>query len=216
MTKSEIRTRILRALNDDPDVPVFWTKDEIDDYIADGMEILAEESGNLKRTYHIPRRAGAMIYHLDGVGENIMVPFRIWLPDLSRRLEAWSITDLDGRHEAWMTVTGDPWVWWPIDHQQFGIWPVPATGGGWLEISCYVWPQPMQNDSDRPEFLQPDHEALTMWGEVEGRLKQHHAGEAMDLLAQFAARWGSANTRTSVDRVQAAFNVRESAGGVDT
>lgn len=209
MTRGEIRTQILRALNDDPTVPVFWDLAEIDDYIQDGMELLAEESEALKRTFHIPRRPGTMIYHLAGVGEHIMVPYRIWLPDLSRRLQPWSITDLDARQETWMLTTGDPYAWWPIDWQQFGIWPVPASPGGWLEINCYVWPMPLENDSDRPEFMPATHEALVMYGEQEGQVKQHNIVQAADRARAWTRRWGRAGIRASVEQMLSAFHVRE-------
>lgn len=116
--------------------------------------------------------------------------------------------------KPWMTVTGDPWVWWPIDWQQFGIWPIPASAGGWLEVDCYVWPAPLLNDSDRPEFMPADHEALVQFALVEGYLKQHMPLQATDIEQQWARQWGRAGTRSSVEQMQAAFHVREKARGI--
>ncbi len=216
MTRLEIRRRILHALNDSAEQPVFWSLSEVDDYIQDAQEVLAEESEGLTRTFTVPRRAGHMIYHLAGIGENIMVPYRIWLPDLSCRLEAWSITDLDARQETWMQTTGNPYIWFPIDWQAFGIWPVPASPGGWLEVSCYVWPEPLTTDNSRPEFLPADHEALVMFGEEEGYLKQHMGLQAVDSSRQFARRFGKAGTRSSVEQMASAFHVRERSSGGNT
>ena len=173
--------------------------------------MLAEESEALKRTFRVPRRAGVFIYHLEGIGEQIMVPYRIWLPDHKRRLDAWSITDLDGRQETWLNTTGSPWVWWPIDWQSFGVWPRPASAGGWMEVDCYVWPQPLHDDGDMPEFYQADHEALVFFGEMEGYLKQHDVARAADLARGWANRWGTARTRASVEQMQSAFHIRERA-----
>lgn len=211
MTKKEIRQRILRALNDDADNPVYWSRGEIDDVIQDGMEMLAEESEALKRTFVVMRRAGVQVYHLAGIGQDIMVPYRIWLPDHKRRLQSWSITDLDARQETWLQTTGSPWVWWPIDWQQFGVWPTPASPGGWMEVDCYVWPTPLLRDADRPEFQPADHESLVFFGEMEGYLKQHDVARAVDLARGWSARWGKAGTRASVKQMQSAFHVRERA-----
>lgn len=211
MTKQEIRQRILRALNDDPVDPIYWTTQEIDEYVQDGMEMLAEESEALKRTYIVPRRPGVQIYHLAGIGEQIMVPYRIWLPDHKRRLEAWSITDIDGRQETWMNTTGSPWIWWPIDWQHFGIWPRPATGGNVMHVDCYVWPLPLLNESSQPEFYPADHEALVFFGEMEGYLKQHDVARAADLARGWVGRWASSGTRASVEQMQSAFHIRERA-----
>lgn len=216
MTREEIRRRIFNALNDAPEDPVYWSKGEVDDYIADAMEMLAEESEGLKRTFTIPRREGRMIYHLAGCGNNIIAPFRIWLPDLKRRLDAWSITDLDGRHEEWMTVNGDPWVWWPVDHQQFGIWPVPSTGGGWMEISCYVWPDELLGDGNRPEYMPEDHEALVQFGIAEGYLKQHMPIQAFDTEKEWMRQWGKAGSRSSTEQMASAFRQRGTRNGADS
>lgn len=212
MTRAEIRTRILRALNDDPTTPVFWTLDEVNALIQEGMEFLAETTQALKRTFYVPLRAGVAVYHLAGCGDDIVSPYRIWLPELKRRLDAWSLTDLDARQETWMLTTGDPWIWYPIDWQQFGVWPVPATGGGILELNTVVWPAALQDDRETPEFVPADHEALVLFGEMEGYLKQYDVGRAADLAQQFAQRWGQAQDRKSVKQLLGAFHVRERHG----
>ena len=42
MTRLEIRRRILHGLNESAEQPVFWSLSEIDGYIQDGQEVLAE------------------------------------------------------------------------------------------------------------------------------------------------------------------------------
>lgn len=210
MNRAEIRRQILRALNDDPDNPVFWSKSEVNLTIQEGMEILAEEVPSLKRTFHVGREAGKFIYHLEGMGQNIITPYRFWLPDLKRRLEAWSMTDLDREHEQWMLVNGSPWVWVPVDWRQVIIWPVPASAGGTMEIDCFVWPDELLDDLDEPEYHMSDHYALVAYGEMEGYLKQWDVRRAVDLLVQFSRDWRDANARAGIKQMQAAFMVRES------
>lgn len=213
MTRDEMRRRILQALNESTTAPVFWTLTEVDTIIDEAQEVLAEEALSLKRTFVVPRLPGVMIYFLAGLGEQIMTPTRIWLPDLHRRLGAVSLTDLDVRHEQWMTVTGDPWVWWPIDWRHFGIWPVPATGGGVMEVNCYVWPEPLVTDQSRPEFPPADHEALAMYGEMEGHIKQGDVVRALDLGKVWGQRWSDGRFRAGIEQILASFVIRERARG---
>lgn len=215
MNRQEIRTQILRSLNDDPNDPVFWSKDEINDNIQEAMEIIAEEATSLKRTYYTVRRAGTFIYEIEGIGDNIQTPYRIWLPDLKRRLESWSLTDLDREHSLWMDVTGDPWVWVPIDWRQFIVWPIPATQGGTMEVNCFVWPDELMLDTDEPEFHWSDHEAIVRFGEMDGYLKQWDVRRATDLLVQFTRGWRDARAISGVKQMQSHFNVRENTRGND-
>lgn len=210
MTRADLTTRLRNALND-PD-GVYWSASELHATLLDAMEVLAEEAPSLKRSFQIPRRPGDMVYTLPGVGSNLMAPYRVWLPDQARRLEAVTLTDLDARHERWMEVTGDPYVWVPIDWRQLLIWPVPTTGGGWLQIDAFVWPDALQDDGDEPEFPPADHEALVLYGEVEGYLKQGDPVRALDLWQQFVTRWGHARSRASVEHMVSRFYVRSDRG----
>jgi hypothetical protein len=201
VTRDELTRRILTALNDDPADPVFWSSTEVHDLIAEAMEVVCEETPSLKRTFLVPRRPGWLLYTLPGVGERIMAPYRLWLPDRQQRLEAVSLTDLDGRHEEWMTVTGEPRWWAPVSWDQFVIWPIPAAGGNWIQVDCYVWPDPLQDGEDEPEFHEADHEGLVLYAEHEGHLKQWDVARGSDLFQQFVQRWGDARYRAQVGQV---------------
>jgi hypothetical protein len=202
MTRKQIRERILTALNDSATAPVFFREADVHQSITDGQEVLSEEAPLIKVTYTLPRRAGALLYSLPGVGDRIQAPYRLWLPDLQRRLEPVELTDLDARHETWMTVPGDPYVWAPVDWRTFLIWPVPAAGGGWLQVDCYAWPEPMTDDADEPRDLAlSDHEALVFYGEMMGHLLQWNPAQAADLWAGFVQHWGSAATSADLKRL---------------
>ena len=211
MTRGEIRTQILRALTDDPEQPVYWSTDEVNQDIQEAMEVLAEEAPSLKRTFHVARRPGAFLYELEGIGTNILTPYRLWLPDLKRRLEAWNLTDLDRAQDRWMRTTGDPWVWCPVDWRQLIIWPIPAAPGGTIEINCFVWPDELIDDEDEPEFHWSDHHNLVTYGEMEGYLKQWDVRRALDLLVTFSGQWRDARARAGVKQMQAQFAVHETA-----
>lgn len=211
MNRAELRTQTFRALNEDPDDPVFWDREEIHQSLFEAMEVLAEEAPSLKRTYYVARRAGTYIYHLEGMGHNIQTPYRIWLPDMKRNLEAWSMTDLDRQHEAWVRVSGTPWVWAPLDWRQFVIWPIPAAAGGTMEVNCYVWPDELFDDHDEPEFHQTDHHSLVYYGEMEGYLKQWDVPRALDMLRKFSQGWRDAQARAGIRQMQGQFGVRQAA-----
>lgn len=177
--------------------------------ILEGLETLAEEAPLLKRTYTLPRRQGAMLYSLPGVGDRIQAPYRLWLPDLQRRLQVVELSDLDARHETWMTVTGDPSCWFPVDWRTFGVWPVPAAGGGWLQVDALCWPEDCSDDGDEPRDLAlSDHEALVFYGEMDGYLRQWDVLRATDLWAGFLRRFGAVRSRADVERMRARLHVR--------
>jgi hypothetical protein len=209
MTRSEMRTRVQLALNDDAEAPVFRDDTTLNQALFEAYEVLCEEAPLLKRTYTLPRREGAMLYALPGVGANIQAPYRLWLPDLQRRLSVVELRDLDARHETWMEVTGDPWHWTPIDWRTFLVWPVPTRGAGWLQVDCICWPDDVLDDADEPRDLALSaHEALVLYGEVEGYLRQGDVLRATDLWQGFIKRWGSVRSGADVERLVARLHVR--------
>jgi hypothetical protein len=209
MTREEIRTRITRALNDDADAPVFRDDATANQIIFEAYECLTEEAPLLKRTYTLPRRQGAMLYSLPAVGDHIQAVTRVWLPDLQRRLQVVELSDLDARHEQFMTVSGDPWTWTAIDHRSFLVWPVPAAGGGWLQVDALCWPEDFSDDGDEPRDLAlSDHEALVVYGEMDGALRQHDVARAAERWATFLRRWGSVRASADVERMRARLHVR--------
>ena len=211
MTLLELRTRTLRALNDSPTAPVFWSPTEINGYLAEALEVVAEEAPAFKRTFTVPRREGTMIYQLPGVGTDILAPFRVWLPDLKRRLDPWTFADLDGRHERWMTVTSTgPWGWFPVSWDQFGIWPPPTTGEGWMQVDAYVWPDALLDDGDSPELHPSSHESLCDYAEGLALLKSWDAQGCVECLQGFLKEYGHVRSMEGVSQLQEKFWSRSS------
>jgi len=209
MTRSELRTRIKLALADDAEAPLFRDDATLNQTLLEAFEVLCEEAPLRKRTYTLPRRQGAMLYSLPGIGANIQAPYRIWLPDLQRRLQVLELTDLDAHMERWMTTQGDPWHWFPVSWHTFGVWPVPAAGGGFLQVDCVCWPDDFQDDADEPRDLAlSDHEALVTYGEMEGYLRSWDVLRATDLWQVFVRRWGSVRSGADVERMVSRFSVR--------
>lgn len=188
MTRGEIRNRILEGLNDSSTSPAFWSLSEIDGVIEEGKEILAEELAVIKRSALVPLREGTAYYYTQSIASDIMIPYRIYLTHLDRRLEPVTIDQLDRRHETWATVDGDPWHWFPVSWDIFGIWPVPASAGGVMRIDYLAWPDISLDDDDEIEFPESTQDALVIYGVYDGLLKQWDIQRALQMFGLFIQR----------------------------
>lgn len=201
MTRSELRARILDGLNDA--AGIFVTPAQADAMIGDALDVMAEESGAVKRTVHLALQSGTMLYSLSAVAADAMSPYRLWLVGEERRLTAVSMRDLDHRHETWPTVTRQPEYWFPVSWDLFGLWPHPSTGGGLLRIDYLAWPRALMDDGDEPEFQLGDHDAIVDYGIYEGLAKRWDVARMLEVWSRFGARVGFSRARTGAGRVQA-------------
>jgi hypothetical protein len=201
--RSEIRTRILEALNESASSPVFFSTAQIDAVIDEAQEVLSEEAQAVKRTAYQALRDGTTYYYTRGIASDIMAPYRIWLTHLDRRLVAVSLRELDVRHEHWIDVNGDPEVWFPVSWDLFGIWPSPATGGGVMRIDYLAWPRSLQDDDDEPEIRRADHDALVLYGVYDGLMKGWSWQRATEIFNLFMDRWADARARAGIKEAQA-------------
>jgi len=214
MNRGQIRDRILGALNESTTAPVFWTTAQLDDVIDEASEVLAEEAKAIRRTAFVARQAGVIYYSTRGLAPDVMAVTRIWLSDLSKRLTAVSIAELDAQNVTWPTATGDPEYWFPVSWDLFGIYPHPATGGGVLRVDYLAWPRTLVDDEDEPEFREADHDALVMYGVYDGLMKQWNAGRALELFNRFISQWETGRARNGVREQQARVYQRATAPGV--
>lgn len=202
MTRGDLRSRILETLNESASTPVFWSESEINDLIDEGAEVICEESQAIKRTVFVPLRPGTAYYSLSALGPNIMAPYRIWHHAQDRRLDAKGMSQLDLEHETWSTVTGDPWYWFPVSWDLFGIWPASSQGGGVLRVDCLAWPAALQDDDEEPEFLAADHDALVLYAVAEGSAKRWDVPTAISAWSLFMKAAGASTQRSGVGRAQ--------------
>ena len=203
MTRSELRQRILEALNESATNPVFFSTGQIDSIIDEGAEILSEEANAVKRTAFVSLMEGTTYFYIRGIAQDMMAPYRLWLTHLDRRLTAVSLYDLDARNENWIETTGDPEYWFSVSWDLFGIWPSPATGGDLLRIDYLAWPQTLLDDGDEPEFQLGDHDAVVDYGVYDGLAKRWDVARMLEVWSRFGARVGFSRARTGAGRVQA-------------
>lgn len=185
MTRGELRTRILEALNVSTTSPVFWTTAEVNEIINEAQEAFAEEAQAVHRTVLTTLRTGASYYTARSVAADMMAPYRLWVQDTNRRLVCVSLDQLDRYHERWLEVTGTPEVWVPMSWDWFAVYPAVATGGGVLRVDYIAWPRDLEDDEDRCEFIETDQEALMFYGVYQGLLKRWDLASAMDAYARF-------------------------------
>ena len=214
MTRGDLRARVLRGLNESATAPVFWSADEMNAVLDEALEVLAEESGGVKRTAFLALKARVTYYSIAAIAPDLMSPYRIWHHDQSRRLDATTLTNLDARHETWATVTGDPVVWCPLSWDTFGVWPTPASDGGVLRVDYLAWPRSLMDDEDEPEFPEADHDAVTLYGVYDGLCKRWDAKAAIATWGMFMQPWGASRARTGAGRVQSRIHQRAEQDGL--
>lgn len=213
MTRAEIRARILDLVNE-PQTPVFYAEAELHAIIDEAAEVVCEESGAVKRTSYVALDAGRTYYSIHSLGREVMAPWRLWMPGAGsaqyRRLHACSMSELDAVNATWPETTGDPWYWFPVSWDLFGLYPRMAAGGGQLRVDYLAWPEPSDDDLSEPEMLEGDHDALVLYGAYDAAMKRWDTATGLQAFALFLQRFRQAKGRSTVGRVQSrAFQVGE-------
>ena len=202
MTRSQLRTRILDGLNESSTSPQFWSPSEVNGVIQDAQEVLAESAHAVKRTGFLPLQPGTIYYPTAAIGPDVIAPYRIWHPYLHRKLEPVTWAWLDERHETWATVTGDPWVWFPVSWDTFGVWPASTTGGGMLRVDYLAWPRELLDDGDEPEYPDSVQDALVLYGIYDGFCKQWRPMDAVNAWSLLSQEHLGAMNRLGAGRIQ--------------
>lgn len=213
MTRLELQTRTLRALNDDPQSPTYWGFAEIQGYLDEGLEVLAEDVPYMKRTFIVPRRPGVSVYQISGIHPSIMAPYRVYLPDYQRRLDSKTLHDLDGRYPYWLEAVGIPECWISISWDQFIVALHETTSTGTLEINAYCYPEPLVNDESIPELQPTSHEALVDYATGVGYLKEWQGEEVVKAWQRFFKKYGHAKSQAGINRVQSRYWSRNARNG---
>lgn len=213
MTRLELYQRTVRALNDNPEAPVYWAPSEIHGYLNEALEVLAEDVPFVKRTFTVPRRPGVSVYQVSGISPTILAPYRVNLPDYQRRLASRTLQDLDGRYERWMEAVGIPEVWVSLSWDQFLVALHETTPTGTLEVNCYCYPDALDDDSDVPELQPTSQEAIVDYAEGVAQLKEWHAQEAVKCWQAFFTKAKHAKSQAAINRVHSRFWSRNGDSG---
>ena len=212
MKRDEIRSRILQALNENPDDPQLYTNTQLNAIINDAGETIAEEAKAIRRSVDITLRPGHAYYYTRSIAPDIMVPLRLWIPTKNRRLVALSESNLDDWRERPHLITDTPWNWFPVSWDMFGVWPTSVAGGEILRVDYLAWPDELMSDADAPEFNESTHTAYYLYGVVEGLLKRWDYERAVTVFAQFMEMVGDTTTDTGMRQMQMRLHQEKLAG----
>jgi len=209
MNRLEVRTRILSALNESADSPVFYSNDQLNQTIDESYELLCEEAEVIKRTAYIGLKPGTTYYYTKSIADDMIVPYRIWNKSTQRVLPPLTMLELDSQDIRWTQTTGDPWYWFPYSFDIFGIYPHPTTGGGLLRIDYIAWPQGILDDDSLSEFTSEDDDASVLYGVYDGLLKMWDLDRAMVIFAKFLEKLGNTQANNGVKRIDSKIFHRE-------
>ena len=202
MNRNEIKKRTLRAINDDPDAPVFFTDAQLNALVDEANEVLTEETGAVHRTALIPLRPGMRFIYTPSVAPDIMAPTRLWSHIDNRKLVCLSMEELDGIQERWTQITGGPpQVWFPLSWDMFGIYPSAAAAGGVLRMDYLAWPRPLMDDLDEPEMPEATQDAMVLYGQYLGILKKWDSQNAMIAAQALQAHKSVAGARSGISKI---------------
>lgn len=201
MNLGEIKTRILEAIDDNPDEPVFFSDDQMTTLANEAIEVLAEDTRAIKRSAILPLRPGMGFVYTPSIAPDMMTPTRIWDHSRQRRLTAVSMSNLDEHQERWMHTPGLPEVWFPLGWDLFGIYPRPVAAGGALRIDYIAWPRALMDDDDESELPNATQDALVLYGQYMGILKKWDSDNAMIALKALQAHRSVADARSGISRM---------------
>lgn len=202
MNRSEIRTRILTALNDSTTAPQFWSASQINQLIDEAGEILAEEAGAIRRSAIVSLQPGFQYYYTGAIAQDMMTPYRLWLTSLNRRLVAISMSELDHTNLRWSDVSSTyPEYWFPVSWNLFGIYPKMASGSEAMRVDYLAWPRALMDDSDEPEFYPSDQDGMILYGIYDGLLKRWDLAQATIFLQRLVNQLTDISARSGIWRV---------------
>lgn len=148
MRRPELRRRIYRMIDDDPDNPQSMTVADINELIDEALEILSEESRYIVKTGYVPLYEGAQFYNASSIDPLCLAPVRLWLMDRERPLHYTTVGELNKTKGTWLDDTDErPHHWFSLDHTSFGIYPrINEASGEVLRVDYHAWAEPVLND----------------------------------------------------------------------
>lgn len=165
MTRAEIRTRILRAVND-PD-GVFLPTATANALIGEAADFLAEHRSPVMRRLVLPLKPYWTYYRLTAFAADCILPVRLYNATTGRTIEPCGLDELDALRHKWEETTGDPTRWASRGWSQIALYPCPVTAQGLVYVDYLAWPQTLLHDEASPPFSEGDQEALFLYGWAE-------------------------------------------------
>ena len=202
MLRPELRRRIYRRLDDDPDSPTSITVADVNALIDEAIEVLSEEAEYFSKTAYVPLFNGAQFYSTLAIDPLCLAPVRVWAMDRERPLNYTTIGELNRTHGNWLDDTYErPHHWFSIDHQTFGIYPRVTQGSGEvLRIDYYAWAEPVPNDQVILPYSDESLDGVISYVVYSVYMRRWDMFRANDAFAEFVRLFRDTNAAAEVRR----------------
>lgn len=150
-TVAEIIDQVLRRLGEDPVAPIHWRRDEILDYIQEGIVELNLITGEIQATGSIPLNSTANLYDMP---ESAIAPLSARVNGRYLRRDA--VEDLDEelipKWQAAGSTASAPKLWAPLGLTLIAITPRPVVNLS-MDVTYLAHPLPRQDASQETGLL---------------------------------------------------------------
>jgi hypothetical protein len=212
MRRDELRRRIYRMIDDDPDSPASITEADVNELIDEALEVVSEEVRYRSKTAYVPLFPGAQFYHLHAIDPLCYSPVRFWLMDREWPLRFTTIGELNREENNWLDFSSDrPHSWFPVDHLTFGIYPrVTESSGEVLRIDYYAWDEGVANDSAILPYDNATLDAVVGYVAYSVHMRRYDMMQAGRKFEEFAALFQDSLFTREVRRFNHAMMARPS------
>ncbi|RPJ54954.1 MAG: hypothetical protein EHM23_27670 [Acidobacteria bacterium] len=206
MTFAELKTEVFRVLKENSTTPVYWSAQDVEDSLNEGLETISEASEFYETNTTVSLQANQTYYDLkDLAGDGFLRVTRVWNTQTSRWLAPTDVRKLDGAYRQWEKNTGEPQKWFVRGLWHLGVWPKADATSGTVKVYHRSLPAALSATTDTPAFQREFHQGLVRYAAYD-LLAQD--GETRKALTQYEQYLGFENRlkayvggRISVDRI---------------
>jgi hypothetical protein len=159
MIFSDIRTRTLRRVDEDPAAPVSYTAADAGNAINEGLQFFALLTLCVERTVSFPVVAGTGLYHMLLTYADWLVPLRI--AQAGVKVRPARLGDLAARDLAWRLASGAVSRYAHLGFDFLALYARPTSGT--LQIVYAACPAVLAADGDVPEIPVEYHPLLVVY-----------------------------------------------------
>lgn len=151
---NSIETHVLELIGESATSPdVFTDTDtgmaQIRDSINDAIEEIVMLTGAYREVYQIPLVQDRALYRVKLTHGSFAWATDAWLVSNRVRLTQTDLFKLVQWNPRWMNASGDPQEYFQVGKDIIGVYPVPASTTGVLEITMVVVPERYSSGTDR-------------------------------------------------------------------
>ena len=158
MTLAEMRSRVLRRLDEDDTSPVYYTKAEVEAMINRAHRLFAVLTLAPEKTGQIALSANQYAYDLPTLFPDLLVVLRASID--GKKLRPGNLPSFSSANESWRAARGDPTYYAVAGYRRLFITPAPTGSGLNMDVTYAYVPALMTSDSATPSIPEPYHPYL--------------------------------------------------------